>query len=64
MRENKPIAPFQVQEKKPTAPFHGREKDIHGQLVIYAALQDGGGVSLGEKSGSLHWVSREVTETI
>ena len=49
VRENNPIAPFQVWEKKPIAPVHGREKNIHGLMVIYATLQDWGGVSL-------HWV--------
>ena len=52
-----------MREKKPIALFHGQETNIHGLQVIHAALQDGGGVLLGEGSGRLHWVSREVTQT-
>ena len=61
-REKKPIAPKQVREKEPNAPKQVREKDIFGLLVRMAVLQDGRGMSLGERSVRPHWGSREVTK--
>ena len=39
VRENKPVAPFQVPEKNPISPFHGQEKHINGLLVIYGWIE-------------------------
>ena len=60
VREKKPIALIHEREKKPIAPFHGREKNIYVLLIMKSVLLDGGMVSLGERSGGPHGVSREV----
>ena len=63
VREKKPIALIHVREKKLIALIHVREKGIYWLLVMRSVLQDEGGVSLGERSGTPHGISREVKQT-